>query len=335
MDKLLHVSPSPHTHAKHNVQSVMRDVIIALIPALLVSIYFFGFRALGVVFVTTISCVAFEALWVKYTKQQTSIKDLSAIVTGILLAFNMPANVPIYVPIVGSFVAVILAKGLFGGIGQNFINPALAARAFLLAAYPTAMTTFGPYNGGIVDINTIIPTRSMDMLSGVSETIDVISQATPLALFKEYGIVATPSVMDAFIGNINGCIGEVSALALLLGGLYLIYRKIITWHIPVCYLGSIFIVGVISGNGIQASLYSLMLGGAILGAFFMATDYTTTPMTIKGQVIFAVSAGLIAGIIRTYGGYPEGVSYSILLMNLCVPLIDRYVKNTPFGRKKA
>lgn len=314
MEKLLRVSASPHTYAEHNVQSVMRDVVIALLPALLVSAYFFGMRALGVILITVVSCVAFEALWIKFTKQPATIKDLSAVVTGILLAFNLPANVPLYVPIVGAFVAMILAKALFGGIGQNFINPALAARAFLLAAYPNAMTQFGPYAGG---------------------SVDTVSGATPLALFKTQAFSEMPSMMDAFIGNINGSLGEVSALALLIGGIYLLYRKVITWHIPVCYLGTMFIVTLCTGVGVVNSFYSLMLGGAILGAFFMATDYTTTPMTVKGQIIFAIAAGFIAAIIRAFGGYPEGVSYSILLMNLVVPLIDRYVKNKPFGRKKA
>lgn len=325
MEKLFKVSPSPHAHESHNVQSVMRDVVIALLPAALVSVYFFGIRALVVILITVLSCVAFEALWIKWTKQPASIKDLSAVVTGLLLAFNLPANVPLYVPIVGAFVAIILAKALFGGIGQNFINPALAARAFLLAAYPSAMTSFGPYDGG---------------------ALDAVSGATPLVLFRAQHmdtvaaattqtVEALPSMMSAFVGNINGCLGEVSTLALVAGGMYLIYRKVITWHIPVCYLGTIFLVALVAGAGVYESFYSLMLGGAVMGAFFMATDYTTTPMTVKGQIIFAVGAGLIAGIIRAFGGYPEGVSYSILLMNLVVPVIDRYVKNKPFGRKCA
>ncbi|MGL4797849.1 MAG: RnfABCDGE type electron transport complex subunit D [Cellulosilyticaceae bacterium] len=314
MEKLLKVSASPHTHANHTVQSVMRDVIIALMPALLVSVWGFGLGALGVTLLTVVSCVAFEALWFKFTKQKGTVRDLSAVVTGLLLAFNLPATVPLYIPVVGAFVAIILAKALFGGIGQNFINPALAARAFLLTAYTGAMTSFGPYTGGAM--------------------ADVVTGATPLALLKKGSTDALPSLWDAFVGNMNGCIGEVSALAILLGGLYLIYRKVITWHIPVCYLGTMFVVSLCSGAGAYDSFYSLLLGGAMLGAFFMATDYTTTPMTVKGQIIFAVGAGLIAGLIRLGGGYPEGVSYSILLMNLAVPLIDRYVKNKPFGRVK-
>lgn len=315
MEKLFKISSSPHAVAKHSVQSIMRDVVIALIPALLVGVYFFGVDALVLVMLSVVSCVAFEVVWQKFAKQPVTIKDLSAVVTGLLLAFNLPSGAPVYIPIVGAFVAIILAKQFFGGIGQNFINPALAARAFLLAAYPGAMTTF------------VSP-------------VDATTMATPLVAFEmshTAGAAAMPmpSLMDVFIGNISGCIGEVSALAILLGGAYLLYRKVITWHIPVCYLGTIFVMNCLSGMGIYDSFYALFLGGAMLGAMFMATDYTTSPMTIKGQVIFAIGGGLIAAIIRLYGGYPEGVSYSILLMNLAVPLIDRYVSNTPFGRKRA
>lgn len=310
MGKLLKVSSSPHIRANHSIQSIMLDVIIALIPAMLVSVYFFGIKAFFLIGVTCVSCVAFEGLWQKMTKQALTIKDLSAVVTGILLAFNLPADAPVYVAIVGAFVAIVLVKQFFGGIGQNFINPALAARAFLLAAYPTAMTQFG---GGV----------------------DVSTGATPLALLKQGELQQLPSLMDAIIGNIGGCLGEVSALAILIGGIYLLYRKIITWHIPVCYIGTVFMVTLLfGGHGLQESFYSLMLGGVMLGAFFMATDYTTTPMTIKGQVVFAIGAGIITSIIRLFGGYPEGVSYSILLMNLTVPLIDRYLNIKRFGEVK-
>lgn len=310
MEKLLKVSSSPHIRAKHTVQSIMLDVIIALLPALLVGVYFFGIKALLLIIVSVVSCVAFELIWQKVMKKPITIMDLSAVVTGLLLAFNLPTGAPIYVAIVGAFVAVILAKQFFGGIGQNFINPALAARAFLLAAYPTAMTNF-------------------------VTNIDAATGATPLALIKQGQIENLPSFMDAFVGNIGGCIGEVSALALLIGGLYLLYKKVITWHIPVFYMGTVFgMTFIFGGFQFYQSAYSLMLGGVMLGAFFMATDYTTTPMTIKGQIIFAIGAGCITGVIRLFGGYPEGVSYSILLMNLVVPLIDRYVKTKRFGEVK-
>lgn len=312
MEKLFNVSSSPHAHKGTTVQNIMLDVVIALIPALLVGTYFFGVRTLLLTLLCVVSCVAFEAMWQTFTHQTLSIKDLSAVITGLLLAFNLPVDAPIYVPIVGAFVAIILAKQCFGGIGQNFINPALAARAFLLAAYPQAMTSFSAPRG-----------------------LDALTGPTPLAAIRPDSAVAMPSLVDAFIGNIGGCIGEVSALAILIGGLYLIYKKVITWHIPVCYLGTMFIVTLLfSGHGVGASFTSIFLGGAMLGAFFMATDYTTTPMTLKGQIIFAVGAGIIASVIRLFGGYPEGVSYSILIMNLAVPLIDKFVKPVRFGGAK-
>lgn len=322
MEKLLNVSSSPHAHEKHNVHSIMRDVVIALIPAFLVGVYLFGFKALWVTFITVISCVAFEVIWQKFTHQKVTITDLSAVVTGLLLAFNLPPSLPMYVPIVGAFVAIILAKQCFGGIGQNFINPALAARAFLLAAYPKAMTSFE------------LPERFIGSLT--NGNLDTLSGATPLVAFKTGNAAAMPSMVDAFLGNVGGCIGEISALALLIGGLYLIYKKVISWHIPVCYLGTLFVMTLVfSNHGVVGSFTSLFLGGVMLGAFFMATDYTTTPMTKKGQIIFAIGAGIIASVIRLFGGYPEGVSYSILLMNLVVPLIDKFTKPVRFGGGRA
>ena len=208
-----------------------------------------------------------------------------------------------------------MAKQVFGGIGQNFINPALAARAFLLAGYSTDMRSFPvPEQGRLLS------------------SVDAVTGATPLELMKNGALDQLPSLTDAFLGNIGGCIGEVSALALLIGGIYLIIRKVITWHIPVCYIGSIFVLTtLLNGFDFYQSFYSLFLGGVMLGGFFMATDYTTTPMTIKGQIIFALGAGMITTLIRLFGGYPEGVSYSILIMNLVVPLIDKYVKVRRFG----
>lgn len=315
MEKILTVSSSPHTRASHTTQSIMRDVIIALTPALLAGIFFFGLRALWVTLLSVVSCVGWEWIWQKIFKKEVTIKDLSAVVTGLLLAFNLPSTVPFFVVIVGSLVAIILAKQIFGGIGQNFINPALVARAFLLAAYPQAVTTFTAPMG----------------ITGV----DAVTTATPLALMKEGLLKELPSFLDVFLGNKGGCIGEISALALLLGAAYLLIRGVIRWHIPVFYLGSLFLVTwLCGGEGLGMSFYSLFLGGAILGAFFMATDYTTSPMTVKGQIIFAIGGGVIASVIRLFGGYPEGVSYSILLMNLTVPLIDRYVKLTRFGGGK-
>ena len=315
MEKMLMVSSSPHTKSKQTTRSIMLDVIIALIPALLVATYFYGLSVLILTLVSVISCVGFEWIWEKGFNRTLTIKDLSAVVTGILLAYNVPANAPMYVVIIGAFVAIILAKQVFGGIGQNFINPALAARAFLLAGYSTAMRTFN------------VPTPGQLFAS-----VDAVTSATPLELMQNGLIQELPSLTDALVGNIGGCIGEASALALLLGGLYLIAKRIITWHIPVCYIGTVFVLTfLLNGFNLYESFYSLFLGGLILGAFFMATDYTTTPMTLKGQIIFAVGAGVLTTLIRLFGGYPEGVSYSILIMNLVVPLIDKYVKTHRFG----
>lgn len=316
MEKMLTVSSSPHIRAKHTTRSIMLDVIIALMPALVAGVYFYGLRALFVTILSVVCSVGFEWGWEKIFKRPSTIKDLSAVVTGILLAFNMPVGAPIYAIIVGALIAIIFAKQIFGGIGQNFINPALAGRAALLAAYPTAMRTFTePIPGKFV--------------------ADAVTGATPLELMKNGLYDQMPSLVDAFVGNIGGCIGEASALALLIGGIYLLVRRVIKWHIPVFYLGTIFLMTCIFGGvGVSMSFTSLFLGGAMLGAFFMATDYTTTPMTVKGQIIFAVGAGIITTVIRLWGGYPEGVSYSILLMNLTVPLIDRYMKQKRFGEGK-
>lgn len=317
MEKMLIVSPSPHAKARHTTRSIMLDVIIALMPALLAGIYFYGLRALLLTFVSVISCVGFEWLWEKCFKRDVTIKDLSAVVTGLLLAYNVPSSTPIFVVVIGAFVAIILAKQVFGGIGQNFINPALAARAFLLAGYSTAMRTFNVPTPGQLFVAT-----------------DAITGATPLELMQNGLVQELPSLTNAFIGNIGGCIGEASAVALLIGGIYLLARKVITWHIPVCYIGTVFVLTfALNGFNAYESFYSLFLGGLMLGAIFMATDYTTTPMTVKGQIIFALGAGLLTTLIRLFGGYPEGVSYSILIMNLVVPLIDKYIKQRRFGEE--
>lgn len=315
MEKMLIVSPSPHIKAQHTTQTIMLDVIIALLPALVAGIYFYGLRALLVTLLSVVSCVSLEWIWEKSFKREITIKDLSAIVTGLLIAYNVPASIPFFIIPVGAFVAVILAKQVFGGIGQNFINPALAARAFLLSGYGTAMRTFkDPIPG--------------ELLSG----IDAITAATPLELIKNGQLSELPSLADAMIGNIGGCIGEASVIALLIGAVYLLARKVITWHIPVCYIGTVFILTfLLNGFNLYESFYALFLGGLMLGAFFMATDYTTTPMTVRGQLIFAMGCGILTSLIRLYGGYPEGVSYSILIMNLTVPLIDKYVKQRRFG----
>ncbi len=312
MESKITVSSTPHIRSNDTTSKIMFDVMLALLPATAVGIIYFGLSALLVILVSVGSAVLFEYLFQIITKKDITIGDFSAVVTGLLLAFNLPASVPLYVPIVGSFVAIIVIKQLFGGIGQNFMNPALGARAFLMASYPTAMASF---------------------------KVDSVATVTPLAALHEGAAFApVPSdYMNAFMGNIGGCIGEVSALAILIGAAYLFYKKIITWHIPVSYLGTAFVLFFIFGrNGLFTGLpvYELLLGGILLGAFFMATDYSSSPITSKGKIIFGCGCGIITVIIRTYGGYPEGVSYSILLMNLTVPLIDKYTRPRVFGTDK-
>ncbi len=312
MESKFTVSSTPHIRSNDSTSKIMRDVVIALLPATLAGIFYFGLEALTVVFVSIISAVLFEYGFQRIAKKDITIGDYSAVVTGLLLALNLPSSVPLYVPIVGSFVAIVIIKQLFGGVGQNFMNPALGARAFLMASYPTAMATF---------------------------KVDSVASATPLTLLKE-GTAYIPSpeqYANAFMGNIGGCIGEVSAIALLAGGIYLLARKVITWHIPVAYLGTASVLFYVFGrNGLFTGvpLYELILGGILLGAFFMATDYSSSPITSKGKIIFGVGCGVLTVVIRIYGGYPEGVSYSILLMNLTVPLIDKYTRPRVFGTGK-
>jgi len=303
------VSSSPHIKSNDSVQGIMRDVIIALIPATIAGIYFFGVKALLVTLVSVVSCIAAEALWQKLAHRKVTIGDLSAVVTGLLIAFNLPAAVPLWLPAIGGFFAIIIVKQFFGGIGQNIMNPALAARAFLLASWPVHMTNF---------------------------TVDGVSSATALAILKS-GEGELPSLFNIFIGNVGGCIGETSVIALLIGAAYLLYKKVISWHTPVAYIGSVFILTTILGrDGLvtASALYQILAGGLILGAFFMATDYTTSPMTKKGQLIFGLGCGALTTIIRLYGGYAEGVSYAILLMSLAVPFIDKYTAPRIFGEVK-
>ena len=303
------VSGTPHVRSKESIQSIMRDVIIALVPATAAGIYYFGLRALILIVAAIISAVFFEWLYEKITKKPVTINDLSAVVTGLLLAMNLPASAPVWVAIVGSAFAIIFAKQLFGGLGQNFINPALAGRAFLLASYPTEMTTWVVPNGLAADAATY---------------------ATPLAQLKNGALDA--SLKQLVIGQVGGTIGETCAIALIIGGIYLLYKHVISWKIPVIYIATVFILfAVIGRHGMRMPLQEIFAGGVMLGGIFMATDYASSPVTPKGQVIFAVGTGLLTYLIRTFGGYPEGVSYSILIMNCCVPLIERFTEPTIFG----
>ncbi|MBR2916279.1 MAG: RnfABCDGE type electron transport complex subunit D [Clostridia bacterium] len=308
------VSMSPHIISRPSISHVMGYVILALIPSLIAGIVVFGGRALLLAFVCVASCVISEYLWNKLLKKQNTISDLSAVVTGLLLALNVPVTLPFYMAIIGSFFAIIIVKQFFGGLGHNFMNPALAARAFLLASWGGAMTTF------------VEPGEAIHLFSNA----DVLTSATPLALLKE-GSADLPSVWQMFIGNIGGSMGETSALAILIGAAFLVYKKVISLHTPLSFLLTLFVLGIIGGDN---GLFHILSGGVMLGAFFMATDYTTTPTTKKGQIIFGIGAGLITFVIRKWGGYPEGVTYAILLMNVVTPLIDKYIKPSVFGKVK-
>lgn len=302
----LTVSSSPHIRAKHSTASIMQNVIIALLPALAVAGYVFGVWALALVAICIISSVITEAVIQKLLKKPVTINDWSAVVTGVLLAFNLPVNAPWWLAVIGSVFAIAIVKQCFGGLGQNFINPALAARAFLLASWPLHMTS-----------TAFIPLS------------DTVTTATPLALLKAGDLASMPSTFDLFTGlNITGSIGEISALALILGGLFLIYKGIISWRIPIIYILTVGVFALLVG---QNPLVHIFSGGLMLGAFFMATDYASSPVTVKGQIAYAIGCGLITMIIRLYGGYPEGVMYSILLMNVATPLIERFTKERIYG----
>lgn len=316
------VSSSPHVRSNEDTSYIMKQVIIALLPATIAALYFFRLSALNVIVFCILGAVGAEFLYQKICKQESTIGDFSAVVTGLLLAFNVPASLPWWMCILGSMFAIIVVKMVFGGIGNNFVNPALAARAFLLASFPVAMTAWT--NAGVNWVS--------------SGNIDAYTTATPLNFLKQgpAGIQglqdSSISLVDMMIGNIGGCIGETSAILILIGGLYLIYKGVINYVIPTVYIGTVFMLALILGGfDINFAIYQLFAGGLMLGAFFMLTDYTTSPMTIKGQIIYAVLAAIITTVIRMYGGYPEGVSYSILLVNVITPLIDKYVKNRVFG----
>lgn len=304
LDDMLTVSQSPHIRSSRTVKSIMLDVIIALVPAMIGSIYFYGINAIKLILVTVASAVAFEFGIQKLLKRETRIGDLSAVVTGILLAFNLPAQAPWWVAVFGAGFAIIIVKELFGGIGSNFMNPALAARAAMVASWPGIMSTY---------INP-----------------DGMTSATPLAILKS-GSGSLPSIQRMLIGDIGGSIGETSAILLLIGAAYLIIKKVIDWKIPAIYMATTAIILVLLGVNTGDLVYHILGGGLILGAFFMATDYSSTPVTPMGRIIFAVGCGLLTALIRVKGGMPEGVSYSILIMNVASPVIEKWTKPRVFG----
>ncbi|MCM8807728.1 MAG: RnfABCDGE type electron transport complex subunit D [Candidatus Omnitrophica bacterium] len=302
------ITCSPHIHSSETVGKIMFYVIISLLPALFGSIYFFGIYVLEIIFVSIISCVLSELLFQILMKKEIRIYDGSAIVTGILLAFVLPPRIPLWMVAIGGFLAIFLVKELFGGIGFNIFNPALTARAILLASYPVEMTKF---------------------IKPFDYNIDAITSATPLFIIKEKINEQLPTLWQMFLGNRSGCIGETSTLLLLIGGLFLLSKKVITWHIPFSYILTVAILSFIFRENVW---YQIMGGGLILGAFFMATDYVTSPITRKGKIIFGIGCGMITFLIRKWGGYPEGVCYSILFMNSLVPLINKYTLPKKFGK---
>lgn len=314
---LLRVSQSPHDHTSMTIERIMLDVVIALIPGIVVAGVVFGIEALVLIGVTVLSCVLAEAAVQALRKQPITTLDFTAIITGLLLAFNLPSNFPLWKAVVGGVFAIVVVKQLFGGIGKNFVNPALAGRVFLQISWPNDLSTM-PFPFGVVPADA------------AASGADVVSAATPLSGGP------TPSLWDMFIGNMPGMLGEVSALALLLGAVYLLWRGVIRLRIPVGMIGSFVVFSALVGLSkgafdVSVIPVQVLSGGLILGAFFMATDYSSSPMTAKGQWIYAIGAGFLTCMIRAFGTMPEGVSYSILLMNVAAPLIDKFVKNRPFG----
>ena len=329
----LTVASSPHVASPIDTQNLMRDVLIALVPAMIMGVVFFGPRALVATIISVVACEFFEWGYRKLMKKSCANRDLSAAVTGVLLAFVCAPTLPYWMLIIGDFFAIVLVKQLFGGLGKNFLNPALAGRAFLMLCYPVAMTTWVvPGIGADTWANVLGNTTT---LSGA----DVVTGATPLSVdFMHSGLLPDASLWDAFVGNVGGCIGEISALMLLLGGLYLIWRGVIRFRIPVAYIATVAVLTFLFPMGGNDRLtwmaYHLFTGGLFLGAFFMATDYVTSPVTKKGEVIYGIGCGLLTVFIRYFGGYPEGVSYSILIMNCCVWLIDKVGKPNRYGVTK-
>ncbi|MDR0834174.1 MAG: RnfABCDGE type electron transport complex subunit D [Candidatus Symbiothrix sp.] len=328
MNKLI-ISPSPHIHGEFSTQRLMRDVIIALLPAMLVSFYFFGIQALAVVCVAVASCVTFEYLIQKFLLKRTpTLSDLSAVVTGLILSFNLPSNLPLWLVVMGSLIAIGVGKMTFGGLGSNPFNPALVGRVFLLIARPVEMTSWP------------VPLATVDGATG----------ATPLAVIKE-GLKNGQTIeqiklssdynfdyFDTLWGTIGGSLGEVSAVALLLGFAWLLLRKVITWHIPVSIFATVFVFSgilyLVNPNQFIDPVFHLLTGGLIFGAVYMATDYVTSPMTHKGMIVYGIGIGLITILIRVFGSYPEGISFAILFMNALTPLINKYMKPKLFGEVK-
>lgn len=309
MEKLL-VSPSPHLRGGDTTRKIMGDVLIALIPAAIASVIIFGFRALMILAVTVISCVLSEYISRKIMKRDNTVPDLSAVVTGVLLAFNLPVSIHPLIAVFGGVVAIVVVKQMFGGIGMNFVNPALTARIVLMSSFPTQMSTWS---------------QPFYYLKG---SADAITTASPLNVMANGGEL--PSLGALFVGFRAGCLGETCAVALLLGGVYLALRRVIRIEIPLCFIGTVFVFSWIQG---QNPVEQILTGGLLLGAIFMATDYTTSPITFSGRIIFGIGCGLLTVLIRVFGSLPEGVSFSIIIMNILVPHIERLTRPKPFGEE--
>ena len=321
-DKFI-VSVSPHLHKDESISKIMWMVILSLIPVGAAGVFIFGLKTLGVIILSIVCALVTELFLQVLTKRKVTVLDGSAFLTGLLLAYNLPAHVPFWIPIIGSFFAIAIGKQVFGGLGQNIFNPALVGRVFLVASWPKYMTIF---------TKPLTP----PLCTGAGLNYDAVTSATPLALLKEGKILENVSYLDLFLGKRGGCIGEVCILALLLGAAFLLLKGYISWHIPITYILTVGVFTYIFGpQGLFSGdwLFHILSGGLILGAFFMATDYVTSPLTYKGQIIFGLGCGLLTAIIRLWGGYPEGVSYAILMMNGASPIIDRYTKNRIYGTK--
>ncbi len=309
------LSSSPHTHAHSSVSRIMLDVIIALLPTTAMGIWFFGLRAVWVILTCVATCLVTEALCRLAMKRENTIGDLSAVVTGLLLALNLPSGIPLWMAVVGSVFAIAIAKQVFGGLGMNPFNPALAARAFMLISFTGAMTTW------------------LKPIDHTACAVDAVTCATPLVALRWGDPTNIPSTWDLLIGNMPGCIGEVSTIALALGAAYLLFRRVITWHIPVAFLVTVYLYSLIAG--LPTPHVQLLTGGVMIGACFMATDYVTSPTTCRGKIIFGFGCGLLCMLIRRYGSYPEGCSFAILVMNAVTPLINRWTQPKPFGATAA
>jgi electron transport complex protein RnfD len=342
MKSPLTLTPSPHVRDGINIKSVMYAVVISLVPAAAGAVYFFGMRALTIMVLACVSAVLTEAICQKATKRKITVGDGSALVTGILLSFNVPPGVPYWMPVVGSVFAIAIAKIPFGGLGYNPLNPALAARAFLLASWPVSMTAawVAPSRGSLSGINAITTATPLAVfrdaratLLDPGSTLEHIGQAN--AYLGE--LYSGSSLRNLFLGNVGGCVGETSVLLLLVGAAYLLLRRIICWRIPLSFIGTVALMTwILGGKGAFQGypLFHMLSGGLMLGAFFMATDMVTSPVTARGKLFFGVGCGVLTSIIRILGGYPEGVSYSILIMNITVPLIDRYTRPRKLGEVK-